>query len=347
MTYRVVQWATGAIGKTCLRGVLDSTDLELVGLYVYGAGKAGRDAGAIARRPEVNVLATRDIEQILALDADVVLHTPRLQLPYSTHDTDLCRLLRSGKNVITTAGNHYPQAHGAERLELFETACAEGGSTLFGVGVSPGVIGERIAMALAATSFDLDAIEIDEVFDASGMQSPDFVFTVMGMGTDPTAVDLHGGALADLYRTLYSETLCYMADTLGLTDYVIVDDHHFELTTVDVRVGAGTIRAGTVVATEWRWHLQAQGHRRLSLTIVWTMDPALPRYAGRPHWQIRMTGKPGLTASIDLHDPEEPGVRTTGGQYITAGIVLRAVPVVVAAPAGVLQPVTFAPYRYR
>lgn len=346
MAIRVVQWATGSIGKTCLRAVLDSPECELVGLYVYGDGKVGRDAGQIARRPETGVVATRDIEEILRLDADVVIHTARLQLPYERHDDDICRLLRSGKNVVSTAGNHYPRSHTPERVAMFERACAEGASTLFGVGVSPGVIGERLAMLLASTSMDLDAIDIAEVFDASGMTSPDFVFTVMGMGADPAVNDILAGPLPELYRTLYSETLCYMADTLGLKDYVITDDHHAELAPADLDIRAGVIGKGTVVATEWRWHLSVAGRRRLSLAIIWTMDASLPRYAGRPHWQIRMTGRPDLTVSIDLHDPVAADVRTTAAQYISAGIVMRALPVAVAAPPGVLLPVTFAPYRF-
>jgi hypothetical protein len=344
--YRVIQWATGSIGKTCLRAVLDSPDCDLVGLYVYGAGKVGRDAGQIARRPETGVTATQDIEEILALEADVVIHAPRLQLPYEHHDEDVCRLLRSGKNVITTAGNHYPHAHGAARAALFEAACAEGGSTLFGVGVSPGVIGERLALLLASTSLDLDAIDIAEVFDASGMTSPDFVFTVMGMGSDPGVNDILAGPLPELYRTLYGETLRFMADRLGLRDAVITDDHHVELAPDERTVAAGVIAKGTVVATEWRWHLSVAGRRRLSLAIIWTMDPSLPRYAGRPHWQIRMTGRPELTMSIDLHDPVDTTVRTTAGQYIAAGIVMRALPVVVAAAPGILLPATFAPYEF-
>jgi hypothetical protein len=346
MPYRVVNWATGSIGRTCLRAVLDSPECELVGLYVYGEHKAGLDAGRIARRPEVGVTATRDIDEILATEADVVIHAARLQLPYERHDEDLLTLLRSGKNVITTAGNHYPHAHGPRRARLFEDACAEGRSTLFGVGVSPGVIGERLALLLASTSLELDAIDIAEVFDASGMTSPDFVFTVMGMGSDPAENDITTGALPELYRTLYSETLFFMADRLGLTGYELSADHHVELAPADHEVAAGLIRQGTVVATEWRWHLSVAGRRRLTLAIIWTMDPSLPRYAGRPHWQIRMTGRPELSMSIDLHDPVDAGVRTTAGQYIAAGIVMRAIPVVVAAPPGILLPSTFAPYRF-
>src|SRR3954454_22084061 len=202
MTCRVISWATGSIGKTCLRAVLDSPECELVGLYVYGEGKAGKDAGAIARRPLTGVIATRDIEEILALDADVVIHSPRLQLPYELHDDDICRLLRSGKNVITTARNHSPAAHGADRAALFTRACADGGTTLFGVGVSPGVIGERLALALTRVAVRLDRVEIDEVLDARAMPDPDFVFNVMGMGADPAAVDLENGALPVLFGEL-------------------------------------------------------------------------------------------------------------------------------------------------
>lgn len=345
VTHRVVQWATGSIGKTCLRAVLDSPDCELVGLLVYSDRKAGLDAGTIARRPETGVIATQNVEQVIGLDADVVIHTPRLQLPYELHDEDICRLLRSGKNVITTAGNHYPKAHGTARLKIFADACGAGGTSLFGVGVSPGVIGERIAMTLASTSLDLDAIDIAEVFDASGMTSPDFVFTVMGMGTNPAETDLFAGPLPALYRTLYSETLTFMADHLGLTDYVIEDDHHVELAEHDLPIRAGVVRAGTVVATEWRWRLSVQGRRRLSLAIIWTMDAEIPRYAGRPHWQIRMTGRPEVSMAIDLHDPVDADIKTTASQYIAAGIVMQSIPVVVSAEPGVIEPVTFAPYR--
>jgi hypothetical protein len=344
VTYRVIQWATGSIGRTCLRAVLDSPDCDLVGLYVYSDRKLGRDAGSIARRGETGVVATNDIDEILALDADVVIHTARLRLPYEAHDSDICRLLRSGKNVITTAGHHYPAAHGDARASMFSQACQAGGTSLLGVGISPGFVGERLALTLASASLDLDTITIDEVFDASGMLSPDFVFTVMGMGTDPDSVLT--GPLPDLYRTLYSETLCFMADNLGLTGYALESDHHVEPAPKDLEVRAGLISQGTVVATEWRWHVLVDGRRRLSLAIIWTMDPSLPRYAGRPHWQLHLTGKPELSVSVDLPDPTEPGVLTTGGQHAVAGLVLRSLPVVIAAAPGLLTPATFAPYRF-
>ena len=59
MTYRVIQWATGAMGTAILRTMLDHPGIEVVGTYVYGEAKAGRDIGDLARRDATGVLVTR------------------------------------------------------------------------------------------------------------------------------------------------------------------------------------------------------------------------------------------------------------------------------------------------
>src|SRR5688572_27893368 len=95
--YRVVQWATGGMGRNVLRAIIDHPALELVGVFVYGGAKAGRDAGELSRRATTGVLATNDRARILALDADVVVHAGRIVPPYGSHDADLIALLESGK----------------------------------------------------------------------------------------------------------------------------------------------------------------------------------------------------------------------------------------------------------
>ena len=68
---RVIQWATGSMGRTALRRIIDAQELTLAGTYVYGSGKAGVDAGTLARRADTGVLATDDRAAILALGRDV------------------------------------------------------------------------------------------------------------------------------------------------------------------------------------------------------------------------------------------------------------------------------------
>ena len=344
MSYRVVQWATGAVGKTCLRAVLDHPGLSLAGVYVYAERKAGQDAGTIARYPETGIIATRDIGEILALDADVVIHTARLQLPYERHDEDLCALLRSGKNVITTAGHHYPAAHGPARLAMFERAARDGGVTLYGTGMNPGYVLERLVLGLTGVCTDVQRIEVTELLNAATRPDPDFVFTVMGMGSDPARLDLRAGPLAVLFGKLYGEAITFLAGRMGVRLDEIQPDHTVVPAERDLQVSAGSIAAGTVAATEWRWHAISAGRRFLTLSVIWTMDPDLDGYAGRNHWTVDLEGRPDLHLTLDMSDPPGTGVRTKAGQYVTAGAVINAIPEVVAAPPGVFTPPVFAPF---
>lgn len=144
---RVIQWATGSMGRTALRRIIDHPEMQLAGVHVYSDAKSGLDAGALVRRPETGVIASSNIDHTLAIDADVVLHTPRITLPYDAMAEDVIRLLKSGKNVVSTAGFHWPQAHGGAYADRLHAAAVTGGVTLAGVGVQPGVIVERLALA--------------------------------------------------------------------------------------------------------------------------------------------------------------------------------------------------------
>jgi 2,4-diaminopentanoate dehydrogenase len=96
MAYRVIQWATGNVGRAAVEGIIAHPDLELVGAWVHSPNKAGRDVGALCGIGPLGVLATGDEDRLLALDADCVLYSPLLP------DTaQVIRILESGKNVVT------------------------------------------------------------------------------------------------------------------------------------------------------------------------------------------------------------------------------------------------------
>ena len=99
MSYRVIQWGTGAVGVETLAATLDDRpDLELVGVRVYSDAKDGADVGELLGRAPIGVRATTDVQTILDLEADCVVYTPRI-----TNLDDVCALLAGGKNVVTTA----------------------------------------------------------------------------------------------------------------------------------------------------------------------------------------------------------------------------------------------------
>ena len=76
MTYRVIQWATGNVGRAAIEGVLDHPDLELAGCWVHGEAKDGMDVGPLIGRDPIGITATRDVDALLALDADCVVYSP-------------------------------------------------------------------------------------------------------------------------------------------------------------------------------------------------------------------------------------------------------------------------------
>ena len=62
MSYRVIQWATGNLGRAAIQGIRSHPELELVGCWVHSEAKVGRDAGELAGDEAIGVLATNDVE---------------------------------------------------------------------------------------------------------------------------------------------------------------------------------------------------------------------------------------------------------------------------------------------
>ena len=106
--------------------------------------KDGRDVGELIGRDPIGVVATTDVEQILAIDADCVVYSPVLADPKV-----VARILRSGKNVVSPVGWWYPQP---DQVTDLEAACAEAGVTLHGTGIHPGGITERFPLMVSALS---------------------------------------------------------------------------------------------------------------------------------------------------------------------------------------------------
>lgn len=334
---RVIQWATGSMGKACLRAVLDDDRFQLVGLFVYGEAKAGRDAGDIARRPETGVIATRSIEEILALDADVVVHAPMLSAPYTGHDADVKRLLESGKNVVSINNYFEPAALGRAYAEGLADSALKGGATLAGTGINPGWVAERMAAQAVGLCLSHRNIASREIIDCTTIPNPDYVFGALGFGSAPGAIDLKTGPLAETFTAMFSQSVEGLAQRLGMTLDRFEPDHAVSLAERDLTVAAGEISKGTVSATTWRVHGLIEGQRRVTHEVNWIMDPAQQPFAGKPHWEIEVDGLPGLKIAMDMVDTAPEGVRTKPEQFAVAAMVREAIPRVVAAPPGLMR----------
>ncbi len=347
MKHRVIQWATGAMGKTCLRAVIDHPAMELVGLFVYGQDKAGRDAGDIARRPPTGVIATRDVDEILALEADVVIHCARLAPPYGSHDAEILRLLASGKNVISINGYSDPRHWGGARVAALEAACAAGRSTLMAAGLNPGFAAEQLAVVATGVCSQLDYIEVVESVDCRPVRNPDYVFRILGFGEDPAAVDANdpNWGPASSLNGMYAEVLSAMAGRLGLVLDRVDTDHRIFAATEDLSVAAGAIARGGISHVNWRWHGIVAGAPRLTMSIHWYMEVAHLDSPDPPLWRIHIKGQPGVRLSVELEKRAGDATATSAEQLGVAGSVINAIPVVCAAAPGAMTRPIATPFR--
>jgi 2,4-diaminopentanoate dehydrogenase len=58
---RVIQWATGNVGRAAVEGIVAHPELELVGAFVHSPAKAGRDVGELCGLGPLGVQATGDV----------------------------------------------------------------------------------------------------------------------------------------------------------------------------------------------------------------------------------------------------------------------------------------------
>jgi len=335
MTYRVIQWATGNVGRAAIEGVLAHPDLELVGAYVYSADKAGRDVGQICGIDPVGVTATDDRDAILALDADCVIYSPML-----ADNGDILALLSSGKNVVTPVGFVYPFP--SHDVTAFEAACRTAGVSLHGSGINPGGITEQIPLLLSAFCRDIRHVRAEEFSDIRTYDTAFVVRDVMLFGKTPEQ------AAASPMLSLLGDGFCQSIDMVAEGLGVTLDDekstiHEMAVTTVDLDTPVGVIEAGAVAAQRFTWQGLIKGRVFMTVRVNWLMgednlDPAWTFGPEGERFEVEFEADPPLRAAF--HGMHPPSVETADlehneGILATAMHCVNAVPYVVDAEPGI------------
>ena len=326
---RVIQWATGNIGTRALRAVIEHPDLELVGLLVNDPAKAGRDAGELCGVAPVGIAATNSVDEIVALGADCVLY-----MRQGTDIAELCRLLASGKNVVTTRGDfHHPASMDPAARVQIEAACAVGGTSIHSTGSSPGFITEALAFPLLSLSRRLDCLTIDEFANMESRNSPDLLFNVMGYGVPLAAFDPRK---VEYVKHDFAASLAQVADAAGIT----IDDWQAfgENSAARNRIGiaAGTIEAGTVAAQRITITGVKDGQARLRFRANWYVSRDIVDSAWELResgWRVQVTGDTPLDVSITFPVAPEHYAAFTPG--LTAHRAVNAIQAVCAAAPGI------------
>ena len=332
MTTRIIQWSSGNVGKGVIRTIARRPELELAGLYVYSPDKAGADVGEILGGETMGVSASNDLDEMLALEADVVIHTPLPSLVYGENpDADIdtiCALLASGKNVITTVGYMYPKVYGPELVGKLESACREGNSSFHSTGLNPGWLGDVLPLTMSALSSRIDQVYVKEITNFEFYPSPEIMFDMMGFGKTEEEFE-QGIARYKYWLThLFRENIQLIADGLGLELDEISETTERANAPTDLETAAGPVAAGTIAGQHWEWAGVKNGNKLIVHETVWRMHHSVAPDWPQGNHSVSVEGKPRMHISFE-HDWISDGLLATGMH------ALNAVPYVLAAEPGI------------
>lgn len=331
MPHRVIQWSTGNVGSYALRAILGHPELELVGLWVHGEKKAGLDAGELCGLPPTGVIATRDADALLEMDADCVVYTATADLRLREALDDIVRILRAGKNVVSSSavGLVHPAHLGPDIQRELEDACREGGVSFWTSGIDPGFANDVLPLTLTGLSERWTQVRIREIVNYATYDQPEVVLGTMGFGKpmDDLPILLIPGALT----VAWGGTIRLLAEGLGVELDEIVQHYECLPAPRDLSTPMGTIAEGTRAALRFEVAGMVDGEPRLVVEHVTRMHddlaPDWPRSEGG--YEVIIEGVPRMVCRLDMED--EHGDHAVGGVVLTATRIVNAIPDVVAA----------------
>jgi len=336
VTFRVVQWTTGNVGRKSVHAIVANSQLELVGCYAWSPDKVGRDVGELCGIESLGVVATDDVDALLALNPDCVVYNQMFA------DVDeLVRILSAGINVVTTSEFITGHRLGAGRDRITK-ACEVGKSTIFGSGLNPGFI-QLFAIISAGLSDRIDRVYIEESFDTTIYNSPE-TEKIMGFGYP---IDYPGLLSVTAEGSgIFREAVMLVADALGVELDDIRCEAEYAQATEDVNLpGDWVIAKGCVAGIDVRWKGYVGDRDVVEIRAVWIKGQALdPVWEMGFGYQITVEGRPTIKTTLAFEPPPD-FVAETIEEYILLGLTITAVPAITAIPAVIAAPPGIATYN--
>jgi hypothetical protein len=323
MTYRVVQWTTGNVGRRSVIAIRDNPLLELVGCYAWSPDKAGQDVGVLCGLEPIGIAATDDVDALLALRPDCVVYNPKWP------DVDLmCRILSAGINIVATAGFITGHALGEGRLRLQEAA-AVGQASVFGSGMNPGFL-NLLGLVSAGICDRVDSITMLESVDSTGYDSPDTEQSV-GFGQPMDAPDLQDRVARA--TAVFGDAVWLTGEALGLQLDEVRCEASFATTTAPVDLVSWVIEPGQVAGVAASWQGWYAGRRVVDLKVMWRKGRTLePDWKVEHGYVVQVEGRPNVRTKLTIAPPAD-FVATSVQDYMVLGMIITSLPAINAIPA--------------
>lgn len=344
MTHRVIHCGTGNVGKHALRAILDNPDLELVGQYVSSAEKIGKDAGELAGRSAIGVMATGNWEELIALQPDCLIYFGDSMGREDEAILDLVPFLKAGINCATYSGFAlaHPPTTPPHLKQAIEDACAEGGSTCFFTGIDPGWATTDLAIAALAVADQVECVRVCKLGFFGQYTAELAMRTYFGFGREMGYVPLFvsGGFI----EKNWAPTLHEIADAMGveIEEFRLLWD--CDSVGHDVETGFGPVKAGTIAVVYFELQAIRNGKPFAIVEHVDCVSRDIDTKWKRPHrdvdlcYRVEVEGDPAFHLELSWDKNAEK---------LSAMPLINAVPAVINAEPGLKGPLDIPRYGSR
>jgi 4-hydroxy-tetrahydrodipicolinate reductase len=339
MSYRVIQWSTGNVGRHAIAGIDANPALELVGCFVSNPDKAGKDVGRLAGLDrDLGVLASNDIEALLALEPDCIVHTAWADTRLIEALEDLKGFLRRGINVVSSSPVflQYPYGIADGLAEPVIEAAKEGGASIFVNGIDPGFGNDQLPLVITGISERIEEVRCYEILNYATYNQAEVLFDVMGFAKpmDDVPMLLQPG----IPTMAWGSVVAQLAAGLGIELDSIDEWYERVPAPFDFEVDAGPVPEGTVAGLHFELRGMWNGKAVIVLEHVTRLHddlaPEWPQPAGHGCYRVKVSGEPNYTVDLQLLGTD--GDHNTAGLKATAMRIVNAVPAVVEGAPGLL-----------
>jgi hypothetical protein len=341
MSYRVVEWSTGTVGKHAIAGILARPELELVGVWVSSDAKHGKDVGELCGGSPLGLAATMDKDELIALKPDCVVHTAMTDADPFAALTLFEELLENGINVVSTGPVFLQFPAGIipdDMIEKLNAAGERGNASLHVNGIDPGFANDLLPLAMTSLSQRVDEVRCYEIADYSTYYQPFVNQELFGFGK-PMDYEppLFSG---DILTLAWGSVVRIIAGGLGLTlDEPLTQTVEFAEAERDYDTVSGPVPKGTRCGVRFEVIGSVVGTPRVVLEHVTRTHPdQRPDWPSPPSgdgcYRVEVKGEPMMQVDFTHHG--ENGDHNVSGMIVTAMRLVNAVEAVVAAKPGLV-----------
>ena len=244
----------------------------------------------------------------------------------------VCRLLRSGKNVVSPLGPFYPTDRCRDDVLAIEAACREGGTSFHGSGIHPGFAGDILPLTLIRLMERVDHIHIYEVVDQ--LANPSNYIEIMGFGRDCEELLARPSRQPEA-PYFFAQSMALVAESLGRKIDDLTTNLEVASAKKDIPYPGGVVKAGTVAGQHYEWTGWSQGAPLITYHFYWKMgdeDLSENWNCGENGYRLVVEGNPPMELNMPQPKSTDGGVRYISLWTAMAGV--NAIPSLCEAPPG-------------